>query len=222
MESTVDRRLDRGVATRQHIISQATRLFTDDGYESVSIEIILKSCGISRGALYHHFSSKEAVFAAVLETVEVRIVEHLTQAGRDAANPLDALRAGCSAWLGLAKSDAAVRRIVLTDAPSVIGWQAWRQMDEAYSLGLLINALAAAAAAGRLDPMRVEVYAHMLLAVLVEMALLIARSPEDPTVATVADEAVEHLLSSLLGLKPYADWKAGRPATTRRTERQLA
>ena len=213
----MDRRLDRGVATRQHIIAQATQLFTDEGYDAVSIETILKTCGISRGALYHHFASKEAVFAACLEAVEVDIVEHLTRAGRDASNPLDSLRAGCSAWLGLAEKDATVRRIVLTDAPSVIGWDAWRKMDEAYTLGLIRNVLSAAAATGRLDANRVDIYAHMLLAVLVEVALLIARSPDDTAASAIAAESVEHLISSLMGSKPHARWVVPQ-RTPRRAE----
>ena len=193
----MERRSDRGAATRQHIIGTATRLFTEQGYEAVSIEAILQACSLSRGALYHHFASKEAVFTAVLETTEERIVARLAAAAEGATDPVAALRAGCAAWLDLAAEDPVVRRVVLTEAPGVIGWQAWRALDERYTLGLIRAALAAASAAGRIKDESVEVSANVLLAVLVEVALLIARAPGDATVARNGRKAVDQFLDSL-------------------------
>ena len=193
----MDRRVDRGNATRERIIGEAERLFARDGYETVSIEAILAACAISRGALYHHFAGKEAVFTAVLEAVEERVAAHLIAAAENAADPFEALRAGCAAWLDLAARDVVVRRVVLTDAPGVIGWQAWRALDERYTLGLLRAALVAAADAGRVKRDRVDVFAHMLLAALIEVALLIARAPEDAAIERSAREAIEQLLAGL-------------------------
>ena len=194
----MDRRVDRGQATRQHIIATATQLFTEAGYEAVSIEVVLSACGISRGALYHHFKGKEAVFTAVLEATEARVAEGLMEAAKNVADPMDALRAGCAAWLRLAAEDPSVRQIVLTDAPAVIGWQAWRALDGEYSLGLLRTALNAVAAQGRLPAHKVQLYAHVLLAVLIEVALMIARAPEDPAAAEAGREAVDRVLAGLL------------------------
>ena len=193
----MERRIDRGTATRQHIIDTATRLFTEEGYEAVSIEAILQACRVSRGALYHHFPSKEAVFTAVLEATEERIVVRLATSAGGATDPVAALRAGCAAWLSLAAEDPVVRRVVLTEAPGVIGWQAWRALDERYTLGLIRAALAAALAAGRIKSESVEVSANVLLAVLVEVALLIARAPGDATLARNGREAVDRFLDSL-------------------------
>ncbi len=202
----MDRRLDRGLATRQHIIDAAIRLFADNGFEAVSIEAILLACGVSKGALYHHFASKEAVFLAALESVEARVAAELTAAAQDATNPLDALRAGCAGWLTLAANDIVVRQIVLADAPSVIGWQAWRSMEGAYSLGLLRAAFAAGAQSGHVRADCVEVFAHMLLAVLTEVALLIARAPDDIDAARTGADAVERVLSALFGIAPNGAW----------------
>jgi AcrR family transcriptional regulator len=193
----LNQRADRGQATRRHIIEAATRLFAEAGYETVSIETILQACGISRGALYHHFAGKEAVFTAVLEAVEERIAARLVSAASGAADPVAALRAGCAAWLDLADEDPVVRRVVLTEAPGVIGWQAWRALDERYTLGLIRSALAAASAAGRMRAESVEVSAHVLLAALAEVALLIARSPGDATLMRNGREVVERFLDSL-------------------------
>ena len=191
-------RADRGEATRQRIIATATRLFTEEGYEGTSIDLVLRTCGISRGALYHHFASKEALFTAVLEMAEAHVAATVGAAAQHAASPLDALRAGCAAWLNLAR-DPMVRRVVLIDAPSVVGWQAWREIDARHGLGLLKASLGMAAAAGRVRADMVDVYAHVLLAALIEVALLIARSEDAMASTQTGLRAVEQLLSSLVG-----------------------
>jgi AcrR family transcriptional regulator len=198
-------KFDKGQATRHQIIETATRLYSENGYENTSIDLVLKTCGISRGALYHHFSSKEALFAAVLEVMEAQIAEKVGAAAKHATNPLDALRAGCNAWLELAQ-DKNVRQIVLIDAPSIVGWQTWREMDGKYSLGLLKSALNAAVAMGRFREDRVDLHAHVLLAMLTEVAMLIARTDQSSVLTQSGKEAVEQHLSSLFGLEPNASW----------------
>ncbi len=201
----MDHRSQRGDATRQAIIGVATRLFTECGYEAASTELVLRECGISRGALYHHFPKKEALFTAVLKAAEEMIAAKVTEAAAGAANPLEALRAGCAAWLALA-DDPVVKRIVLIDAPSVIGWQAWREIDDCNALGLLKLAFARAAALGRVPAKMVEFYAHMLLAMLIELALLIARAGDPAAAMADAAQALEQVLSRLVGVEPHAAW----------------
>jgi AcrR family transcriptional regulator len=193
------------------VLASATRLFAERGYDGVSIDLVLQECGISKGALYHHFRGKEALFAAVLEAVEVRIVETVALRSKDAADPLDALRFGCGAWLDLVASDPAVRRIAVIDAPAVLGWHAWREMEGRYALGLLRHALEIAAGLGCLEPRRVEACASMLLAVLNEMAMLIARAEERDRAIADARHAVELLVSRLIGVDPGAPWSSRAP-----------
>jgi AcrR family transcriptional regulator len=202
----MNKRIDRGQITRHQIIDASTLLFAARGYEGVSIEAILQACGISRGALYHHFSSKEAIFTAVLEAAEEQVAARVIAASKPATNPLDGLRAGCAAWLALAARDATVRQIVLTDAPSVVGWRKWRELDGRYSLGVIKRAFAQAAEAGRVDPKLADIFAHMLLAVLVEVALLIARAPDDAGLLARANDAVERVLGATFGVEPNGRW----------------
>ena len=200
----MDLRNERGAATRAQVVASATRLFAESGYDDVSIDLVLKACGISKGALYHHFRGKEALFAAVLEEVEARIVETVANRSKDAANPLEALRLGCAAWLDLVAADAAIRRIAVIDAPAVLGWHAWREMEGRYALGLLRRALEAAASLGCLEPARVEACAGMLLAALNEMAMLIARAADRDRATADARHVVELLVSRLIGVDPGA------------------
>jgi len=197
---------ERGQATRHHIVAEATGLFAELGYEAASIEAVLSACGISRGALYHHFAGKEALFTAVLEAEEARVAAALMASAQGKTNPLDMLRAGCSAWLHMAASDSAVRRIVLTDAPSVVGWDVWRDIDSRYGLGMLKAAFRLAAELGHLKQSRVDTYAHALLAVLTEMALLVARAEDQSAAAEAGWDAVELVLSRLMGVAPHGPW----------------
>jgi AcrR family transcriptional regulator len=197
---------ERGQATRQQIVAEATRLFAEAGYEAASIDAVLRACGISRGALYHHFASKEALFTAVLEAEEARVAEALIASTQGLSDPLDMLRAGCSAWLQMAASDLAVRRIVLTDAPSVVGWDVWRDIDSRHGLGLLKAAFRLAAQLGHLQESRVDTYAHTLLAVLTEVALLVARADDQSAAAEAGGDAVELVLSQLMSVAPNGHW----------------
>ena len=100
----VDRRVDRGRATREQLVTAATALFAQRGYEHTSIEAVLEQTGASRGALYHHFASKQALFEAVVDGVEAQVGEAVVVAGSEAGDvdPVARLRAGFLAWIRLA------------------------------------------------------------------------------------------------------------------------
>jgi AcrR family transcriptional regulator len=196
------------MATRQHIVSVAMTLFTDQGYEATSVETVLARSGVSRGALYHHFDSKEALYTAVLEAVEARIAKVTAEASRHAGDPLEALRAGCGAWVDLGR-DPAVRQIVLLDAPAVVGWQKWRDIDGRFGFGQLKGGLKNAAKAGRIRPELVETMAHILLAALLEVALLIARASDPDAATRTGRAALDELLDRLLAAPRQAPRRRG-------------
>src|SRR5262245_57053299 len=122
------------------MISTATRLFAANGYDSTSIDAVLVECGTSRGSLYHHFPGKEALFFAVLEHIESRVIEALDTARAGIEDPVEALRASCLAWIQLA-DDPEIQQIVLIDAPAVLGWQRFRELDEQTVLGEIRTAV---------------------------------------------------------------------------------
>jgi AcrR family transcriptional regulator len=194
----MSKRLEQGQATRERLIAVATELFAERGYEHTSIDAVLDHAGVSRGSLYHHFRNKEALFEAALDAVEVRIGEATLAAAAEADSSAEGLRAGCLAWVQLA-GDPVVQRIVLTDAPSVLGWSRWRDIEEHHALGMLKVAMQAAAAEGRVDPELADVYAHMLLATMNELAMVIIRADDRPLAQRQAQAAVDELLARLLG-----------------------
>jgi AcrR family transcriptional regulator len=193
----MNKKIDKGLTTRQHIMEVATRLFTQPGYNATSIEAILTACEISRGALYHHFASKEELFQAVFEAVEAEIAAATSEVSRGIADPAEALRCGCGAFLDLVHIDR-FRQIALIDAPAVLGWQTWREIEERHGFGLLKVALEAAAQTRGLKQEPVEEMAHMLLAALIEGALLITRAESPAAVTRTTKAAIDRLIDGIL------------------------
>jgi AcrR family transcriptional regulator len=196
-EKPANRKVEKGLETRREIIETATRLFAERGYAAVSIEAVLAACGISRGALYHHFQSKEALLEAVFEAVEIDVTQHVLARATSAASPSEVLQTGCEAFLDLTQ-DLMVRQIVLTDAPSVLGWEKWREIDARHAFGLLKAALDPAAAEAGLPASLVDAFAHMLLASLSEIALMIAQADDRTEALTRGKAAVRELLVRML------------------------
>jgi AcrR family transcriptional regulator len=190
-------KIEKGISTRERIIATARRLFAAAGYEGTSTETVLQESSVSRGALYHHFENKEALFAAVLDAVEADIATATARAAANIADPVEALRAAFDAFLGLA-CDPEVRQIVLIDAHSVVGWQKWREIDERHGFGRLKQALKIVAATGRMREDMVDIFAHILTASLIEVAFLIARAPDPAVAAQTGRSAVNELLDRLL------------------------
>ncbi len=195
----MDGRLDRGLATRQRLVETATRLFAARGYEATSVEAVLEEAGVSRGSLYHHFASKEALFEAALDAAEQRIGEAtlLAAIAVGTEDPVAVLRAGCLEWIRLA-GDPVVKRIVLIDAPAVLGWERWREIEEQNALGTIKSGLQAVADAGRLAEHLVDLFAHIVLASVNELALVVARADDTAVAQAGAETAVDELLARLL------------------------
>ena len=191
------KRAAQGRATRGQLIEVATRLFADHGYEGTSIEAVLTAAGVSRGALYHHFAGKEALFTAVLEALSERITAQLTEIISASADPADAVRTAALAWIDLA-GDPVIQRIMLVDAPSVLGWEQWRAMDEGRTVGAMRDMLQAVSDTGRLPGELVGPFAHMILAALDEAALVVARAPDSRVAVAEERQAVEEFLARLL------------------------
>ena len=191
------KRAAQGRATRGQLIEVATSLFADHGYEGTSIEAVLTAAGVSRGALYHHFAGKEALFTAVLEVLSDRITAQITEVISGCADPVDAVRAAALGWIDLA-GDPVIQRIMLVDAPSVLGWEQWRAMDEGRTVGAMRDMLQAVSDTGRLPGELVVPFAHMILAALDEAAMVVARAPDSRVAVAEERQAVEEFLARLL------------------------
>jgi AcrR family transcriptional regulator len=193
----MNKNIERGQATREHLIEVATRLFATHGYDGTSIEMVLVESGVSRGSLYHHFPGKEALFLAVFEALGVRIGADMTAAIQGAADPIEMLRTAAITWIRQA-GDPVVQQIMLIDAQAVLGWQRWRELDEP-ALAMIRHALGYAAEAGAVDPRHVDVFAHIVMATLNEVAMMITLAGDSAAELKTGESAVGEFLDRLLG-----------------------
>src|ERR1700750_2491863 len=118
----MNKNVERGRATRAHVLEVATRLFAEHGYDGTSIETVQASADVSRGSLYHHFPGEGGLVWAVLGGGGARIARQEEDIARDAPDPVAMLRAGALAWIRLA-GDPVVRQIMLLDAAPLLGWR---------------------------------------------------------------------------------------------------
>lgn len=192
------RKAEQSEATRGDLMKVARALFAERGFAGTGTEEIVERAGVTRGALYHHFRDKEDLFRAVYEQVEQELAEQVVAATLklSQANRLDQLRAGADAFLD-ACLDPAVQQIALVDAPSVLGWQAWRAIDAKYGFGLLRAGLEGAMDAGEIAQQPAGPLAHVLLAALTEAALVIANADDVESARSEVGATVLRLLDGL-------------------------
>jgi AcrR family transcriptional regulator len=183
-------------ATREALIDAAVELFAERGYADVGTEEIVARAKVTRGALYHHFEDKRDLFRAAFERVEAGLMERVGAKMGGATNPWELMLAGMRAFLD-ACAEPAVKRIVLTDAPSVLGWAEWREIDNRHGLGLTRVALEGAVEAGVLRPIAVEPMAHLLVAALSEAAFVIAHAEHPRKARPEVEGALLQLLEGL-------------------------
>ncbi|MEO6471684.1 MAG: TetR/AcrR family transcriptional regulator [Aeromicrobium sp.] len=187
---------DRSGSTRAALIGAGTRLFADRGYAAVPAEVIVAEAGVTRGALYHHFDGKLGLFRAVFEELETSITAEVAAVIGEIPDQWSATIAGLGHFLDICARPEVIR-IALTDAPAVLGWQTWRQIEKTHGLGLITDNMRRLAEAGLLRAGPVDMLAQLMLSAVIEAALLIAHA-EDP-VATRAN-AQEGLLLLAAGM----------------------
>ena len=193
------RKAEQSEATRSALLAVARELFAERGYAGVGTEEIVQRARVTRGALYHHFRDKKDLFRAVHEQLEAELAATLSKqlAEGPAHDPIALLRTGVRTFLDHCMNPA-LARIALVDAPSVLGWEEWREVDEKYGLGLVMAGLQGAMAAGAIREQPVKPLAHLILGALGEAGMLIANA-DDPMAAR--EEVEPPLLGLLEGLR---------------------
>ncbi|QMV40872.1 TetR/AcrR family transcriptional regulator [Cohnella cholangitidis] len=169
------------------LIQVAWKHFTEYGYAESSMEEIVAEAELTRGALYHHFGSKKGLFQAVLESVQTEISERVEAEAARSDDALEQLILGSRAFVAAAV-EPRIRRILLIDGPAVLGWEAWRRMDEENSMRHLREQLELMQRQGCLKPVPLDALTHFVSGALNESALWIAQSPD-------ADQSLEETIS---------------------------
>ncbi|MBI5106611.1 MAG: TetR/AcrR family transcriptional regulator [Solirubrobacterales bacterium] len=187
----------RSRATREKLVAAARPLFAERGYAGVGTEEVVRAAGVTRGALYHQFADKADLFEAVVEEVEAETTQRIAAGSLGAAtDPLAALRAGAREFLVVC-SEPAIERILLLDAPAVLGWERFRDIGLRYGLRLVSGVLEAGMDAGVLRPLPVEPLAHVVIGALDEGAMYVARAADRDAARAEVLEIIDRLLDGL-------------------------
>ncbi|PSL08280.1 TetR family transcriptional regulator [Haloactinopolyspora alba] len=181
--------------TTHALVTEARTLFARHGYAAVSLADIVDGVGLTKGALYHHFDNKAALFHAVVEQVQSEVAARVVAAAETSDDPWLRLTAGCEAFLR-ASADPDVQQIMLVDGPAILRWHEWRTMDEAASGQHLSEALAELIEQGTIPEQPIAPLTHLLSGAMNEAALWLAQStrPRDLDDTIVA---LSRLLDSL-------------------------
>jgi AcrR family transcriptional regulator len=187
---------ERTQATTGQLVAAARELFAADGYAATSLEAIVSACGVTKGALYHHFAGKREIFEAVFRAEEARINEELAAAGARKRDPVEAIHAGCRKWLEVCL-DPGVQRITLLDAPSVLGWERMREIEAEYGLALIKAGLRQAIIAGRIAKRDPDPLGHLIYGALCEAALYLARADDQAGARRSVEREIKALIDAL-------------------------
>ena len=187
---------ERSRLTTNRMLAEGRRLFAEYGFAGVSAEQIVAAAGVTRGALYHHFNGKKGLFRAVLEQVQAEIEQRVKAAVDKAQDPMEMLIAGNDEFLA-ACLDPGLQRILLTDAPAVLGWEEWRMIDEDHVQGKYHAFLSRLMDDGVLRPLPVDALAHIISGAANEAAFWAARADNPEVALSQAQTAMAELIRSL-------------------------
>jgi AcrR family transcriptional regulator len=188
--------LERRTGTRAAIIRAAKRLFGDRGFVATTMDDIASAAKVAKGAVYHHFKTKEAVFDAVFDETSRELVVEVDRIARGERDALAAMAAGTQAYFA-ACARGAMEQIILRDGPAVLGWERWRAIDSEHFGGKIPRGLAAAMDTGLIARQPVEPLARLLLGAVTEAAVACAASSDIKKTGADYARAFRSLLDAL-------------------------
>jgi AcrR family transcriptional regulator len=191
-------RRDRyALQTRHDLLQAAAVCFGTQGYQATSLSDIGREAKMTRGAIYHHFENKQALFEEVLLDQLATCVAELRSA-TTGDDPVERAGTALTTFLQLCTAEP-FRAIVMEQGPIALGWQRWRELDQAHTLQVIKEHLQALAEAGVIAVEVTAVLTQLLYACLHEAADLVAHTPPEQR-GEIQQEAVAVVLRFLAGL----------------------
>jgi len=202
----VSRRQQYSASTKRALIEVAEELFTAHGYANTSLDAIVGGAQVTKGALYHHFSGKQALFEAVFEKVEEASSKTIQQAMKGKKDPWEKALAGLRAFLGVVQ-DPPYRRIVIQDGPAVLGYERYREQEERTAFAVVVDIVQTVLAVGRhdVDDEMTATVSRIFFGALSAAGESVAEAP-DAEAAEAAASRVEDVVTFILsGMQTLAD-----------------
>lgn len=179
---------DRSDMTRKALVKAARELFLEKGYAEASTPELVRAAGVTRGALYHHFEDKQALFHAVAESELAEVARLIERSATTASTTLQALESGTRAYLDAMQAPGRAH-LLLVEGPAALGVQTLKQLNSDSAAHTLRDGLAAAMAAGEIPQLPLDALTAVLDAAFDRAALEMAQG------ASRAD--IERALSAL-------------------------
>jgi AcrR family transcriptional regulator len=188
-------------ATRRALVEVAEQLFTEHGYAATSLDAIAAGADVTKGALYHHFSGKQAIFEAAFERVESRATSGIAQATEGHRDPWDRARAGLRAFLAAAQ-EPGYRQVVVSDGPSVLGHERYREQEERSTYAIVDEIVRSVLTAddARLDDAMLDTFTRIFFGAMSAAGGSVAVSDDPAAAAQRVETAVGIILAGLRSL----------------------
>ena len=198
------RRAQYSASTRQALIDVAEELFTDNGYAATSLDAIVAGADVTKGALYHHFSGKQAVFEAVFERVEAAGAQTIQETLRDKDDPWEKAIAGLRAFLDVVRQPA-YSRIVVQDGPSVLGYERFREQEERSTFANVLDIVRAVLGAGdwKVDADLEHTFARIFSGAMSSAGSSVSSAEDGDAQAERVELAIGFILSGLRALAEH-------------------
>jgi AcrR family transcriptional regulator len=210
------RRQQYSASTKRALIDVAEELFTENGYAATSLDAIVAGARVTKGALYHHFSGKQALFEAVFERVESDAARTIAQSLKGHRDPWAKARAGLGAFLAVVQ-EARYRRIVIQEGPAVLGYERYREQEERSTFANILDIVRAVLSAGHreIDDDMLQTFARIFFGAMSSAGESVSSAPDPIAAAARVETAIGFILAGLQALAddgvqlPTGD---GRPA----------
>lgn len=190
-------------STRRALITQAEKLFTTQGYASTSLDTIVKKAQVTKGALYHHFSGKQAVFEAVFEKIEGDAAKRIRKQLRGVRDPWEKAMTGLHAFLEVVQ-DPGYQRVVIQEGPAVLGYERFREQEERSSFGLVQEMVRAVLdeTASNLSDAEVQTFSRIFWGALSAAGESVSDAADPKAIVAQVESAVALILA---GLRSFAE-----------------
>src|SRR4051794_1097083 len=205
------RRAQYSATTRQALVDVAEKLFTEHGYAATSLDAIVAGADVTKGALYHHFSGKQALFEAVFEQVESEASRTINTALKGSKDPWEKARAGLRAFLGVVQ-EPRYRRIVIQEGPAVLGHERYREQEERSTFATVLDIVRSVLGAGawELDEPMLQTFARIFFGAMSSAGESVATAEDPEEAADRVEAAIGFIIA---GIRSLADAGVGLPDT---------
>jgi AcrR family transcriptional regulator len=215
--SHTTRRQDYSASTKRALVEVATELFTEQGYAGTSLDEIVAGARVTKGALYHHFSGKQALFEDVFENVEDAAAKAIRRAVKGHKDPWQKALAGLRAFLEVCQ-EPAYRRVVIAEGPAVLGYEKFREQEERSTFGIVQDIVAAVLRTYELEQSMVETFSRVFFGAMSAAGSAVTTAEDPKRASAEVEAAIAFILSGLRqqaesgGTLPGPDELVGEPA----------